>query len=434
MDESLKLNEIINHKNALRALGLILFSSLLLRLIVGVGYVNTMDVYWYRSWAVDLPNGLFGVYARAEEITLDYPPIYLYFLYPLGLIYKHTGTEIGTFFNMLIMKFWPIVFDVLCSLLLYIICKRYGRHIGLFAASAWALNPSTLFNSSMWGQTDEMMAFLLLLAFWLLEEDRPVASCVAFAVAGLTKYQSLVFTPVLLLEILSRYDIKRFFKGIGAAAATVFSVFLPFMAGARNPLLFFDVYFGGSGKYPYCTLNAFNVYGIFKLNYSDRISENINFIGPISAHSFGVFMVVMVLVLLLLLYAYHAKTGKPGSPWVACFIIMQWVFMFATRMHERYQIIVLPFLLMAYIAHRYKGFLRLYIALTIMTLLNQAYLLFYMNNRNIFYADYYLEGLSAFSFANLLLFAWSVVECIKFYFPQFSVESVMNIFKKPKEA
>ncbi|MDD4700397.1 MAG: glycosyltransferase family 39 protein, partial [Oscillospiraceae bacterium] len=169
----------------------VLLFSLFLRFFVGVGYFNSYDTYWYRIWAVDLNNGLFNIYDRAESISLDYPPIYLFLLYPIGVIYKFIGTDSNQYAQMFLMKFWPIIFDVLCSLLLYFACRKYGEDIGFVAAVLWAVNPSTLFNSSMWGQTDSVMAFCLILAFWLLSQDRPLLACIIFAVAGLTKFQSL---------------------------------------------------------------------------------------------------------------------------------------------------------------------------------------------------------------------------------------------------
>lgn len=406
MDQQLGRNRVV------MVLALILGFSLFMRLAVGIACVNTYDVYWYRTWAVDLPNGLFTVYDRAADISLDYPPVYLFFLYPIGKIYEIIGTDAHVYIQMLLMKFWPIVFDVLCSLVLYLICVRYSPLSGLFAAGAWAMNPSLLFNTSVWGQTDQLMALLLLLAFWFLEEERPVLCCVAFAVAGLTKYQSLFFTPVFLLELYTRTNLKSVLKGIGAAAATVIAVFLPFMVGARNPLLFFDVYFGGAGKYPYCTLNAYNLYGIFGLNWTHRIEDNAPLFGGFTYAMLSNLMLAASLVLLIYLYL----KGRRTCGWVGGLLFMQCLFMFMTRMHERYQVVVLPFALMAYVKHRRPGFFGIFAALSGITLINQFIVLLpIMQNGSAPWMDYRDEIMTVFSTVNLAVCLWTIYLCIDFF-------------------
>ena len=62
-----------------------------LRLVAGVAYYNEQDTFWYRDWAFDLSNGFFSVYARAEQISLDYPPLYLFCLQLQTFFIKFLG-------------------------------------------------------------------------------------------------------------------------------------------------------------------------------------------------------------------------------------------------------------------------------------------------------------------------------------------------------
>lgn len=417
----------ITHKQAFWMLALILSTAFLMQMVVGMGYVNTFDTYWYRDWALDLPNGLFTVYekSRMENIQLDYPPLYLICLYFTGLGYRVLGENCHICLQMFLLKFWPVVFNVACAALLYYICRnRYGRVIGLTAAFLWCLNPAFFLNAVMWGQTDSTMAFCLLLAFWLLEQNRTVAACVAFAVAGLTKFQSLFFTPPFLLTLLFRNlkDWKRIVKGLAAAAVTVAVVFIPFMIGARNPLLFFDVYLGSAGKYPYCSLHAYNIYCLLDLNWTTGVMDTDPIVGGFTWYHFGMICAFLSVALVVALYILsYCKSGRERlSGWVGGLLMMQCLFMFMTRMHERYQVIVVPFALMAWITTRNKRFLGLFGALSGFTFINQAMVLIrnvVHSQRDVwaFWEPYRSTVEMVLSFINLLLFIWCAYECIRYF-------------------
>ena len=377
--------------------------AFLLRAAAAVGFFSTFDTYWYRNWAVDLPNGLFSVYKRADLIQLDYPPLYLILLYPIGLVYKVTGTEINDYAQMALLKFWPVVFDVLTVIAIYLLLRRKNQNIALLCSGLWAVNPSAVFNSSFWGQTDSVMVFFLLLAFFYLYEQRFITASVLFAVAGLIKYQSLFFTPVFLLYIwFKKKDIKIFLKSVLAAAVTVAVVFLPFMIGSGNPLLFFDVYFGGAGTYKYCTLNACNTYALLGLNWKP------------DSGGYGIIGLVTVAIALVFIFIIFKKS-RHLCPFAGGLLIMQCIFMFATRMHERYQFAVLIFALLCYAVNRNTAFLGVFSGLSIITFLNQALLLFMWHSPENPIFNYYDQMLMIISFLNIILFFYSSKITVKLF-------------------
>ena len=74
----------------------LLFGTLL-RLAIGIGYYNPQDTLWYKAWAMELNNGFFSIYSRAESVNLDYPPIYLFFLKITGGIYSIIGENVHNY-------------------------------------------------------------------------------------------------------------------------------------------------------------------------------------------------------------------------------------------------------------------------------------------------------------------------------------------------
>ena len=353
------VNSKKSNKTFTDLLFIMLIFGVVLRFAIGVGYYNPQDTLWYKEWVLGLNNGLFDIYSRAEQISLDYPPIYLLFLRIIGFAYEAFGADVHSYTDMFLMKFWPIVGDVLCGLALYLVFKSKSPKAGLIAAALWLFNPTTIFNSSFWGQTDSIMCLMLLISFVALEKNKPLLACFLFALSGMTKFQCLFFTPLFLTELFVKFRFSSFLKGITVAATTVAAVFIPFMVGSNNPFLFIDVYLKGQGQYPYCTLNAFNVYGIFGLNW---VEDNI---GIVSLHTLSLVLVAVLIICLIAVYIF----AKRRSVWVIGFLFMNTLFMFMTRMHERYQFVVLIFALMAALGHKNRSFFYIFVCRKIETIL-----------------------------------------------------------------
>ena len=244
------------------------------------------------------------------------------------------------------------------------------------------------------------------ISFVALEREKPILASILFALAGMTKYQCLFFTPLFLTELFVKYRISKMLKGIFAAAVTVAAVFLPFMIGSKNPFLFLDVYLKGQGTYPYCTLNAYNVYGIFGLNWKEDT------VGTPSLYALS--FVLVALLIGFMIYCYIR--AKRNSVWVMGFFFMNTLFMFMTRMHERYQFVALIFILMAAIVHRNRSFFYCFVGISVITFLNQVIPMFSWRSENSFFNLYYGELMVIFSVLNLILYFVSSYIAIRFMF------------------
>ncbi len=407
-------------------LRLVLFSvlgfSLLLRLGIGVFVFNSYDTFWYRQWILDLGNGFFDIYARADAIALDYPPLFLVLVYPISLLYKLIPPNTYAMADMLFLKLIPILFDVATAWLFYAMGRRlHSAEAGIFAASIWALNPSMLFNSSVWGQTDSVMCFLLLLAFWLLTTEHPVWCTVVLAAACMIKFQCLFFAPVYLLGILDycnistgtkKEDLKSGLRTLGICAAvgvaTVAAVFLPFALASRDLTLFPGIYFSSGGKYPYCTLNAYNFFGALKLNWVEYSTPAFGFLTW--AHV-GYILTAMGIILLVAAWV----VAKRRCVFVASLFIMQHIFMFMPAMHERYQVAVLPFCLAAWLIHKDSRFGWLTAALCGITFINQLMVLANaIIGGPLPWSNNFDQWMMILSLINLGIYFWSAIVCILF--------------------
>lgn len=395
----------LSRKTVTYTLVAIVLFSLCFRLFVGYTYLHRFDLNYYILWSQGVHNGFFNAYEHIA--SLDYPPMWLFPMYIVGFFTTNPAIQAAEPYFILALKIFQILFDVAIISLIYVVLRKKNQVFALLLAASWAINPATIVNSSFWGQTDSVMIFLLLVSFWLLEERRMVAAMVWFCIACLTKFQCLYFAPVILLYLFfSKYDVKTIIKAIGAGVAVVLGVFLPFMINS-GILLPFEVYFGGHGQYKEATLNAFNLYGLFGLN---RKSDVQPLLGPITLNHISLFITLLILAIVVYLYF---KAPKKSS-WLLCFVLMQSIFMLTSRMHERYQIPVLIFCLVAIVYHKSSRLFGVYILQTVMVFINEGLLfLKATHGYSVPWLEQYPQIMVVFSGINLIVYCFTMYVAVK---------------------
>lgn len=160
----------------------------------------------------------------------------------------------------------------------------------------------------------------------------------------------------------------------------------------------FRVYLGGFASYPGAVLNGFNLYGALGLNYI-HVDEAL--IGGLTIDAFSYLM--LALMFAILIYVYFTATDK--SFWLLGFLLMQTVFLFTARMHERYQIPALAFGLVACFRHRSRWLAGGCAVLTLIVFLNQFMVLdkaFYSGSEG--WLPHFDSAMTALSWLNLIVY------------------------------
>lgn len=384
---------------------LVLLFAAVLRMAVAYMTVHNFDLSFYYDWATGAAADLFGVYE--DVANLDYPPLFLFPLWVTGMLLRLDAVQQFEPFEMLVLKGWQVAGDLAVILLLYLIFRRRRPIAGAGAAVLWAVSPAAIVNSSYWGQTDSIMIAFLLAAFWLLTEKRPEAASVVMALGCLMKFQTLYFLPLFALGVLAEFSWRQSARSALYAAATGVTVFFPFVLRSGWDLPF-RIYFGGFESYPGAVLNGFNLYGALGLNYT-HVEEPL--VGSLSIDSFSYLM--LILAFATLVYLYFTATEK--SYWLMGFLLIQTVFLFTARMHERYQIPALAFALAACVRHRSRGLAAGTAALTVIVFLNEFMVLdkaFYGAQPEAW--QLYFDGaMRVLSWANLILYALTAVVSLR---------------------
>lgn len=390
---------------------LIGISAFLLRILLAVGYRNGFDLNPYNiPWALGTQEGVFSIYKNLEN--LDYPPL---FPFLLSLVGKGValGKELDSWpIQMLFIKLIPVLFDVGNVLLLYWIGCRRSQSLGMLLSALWAGNVSMILNCSLWGQTDSLLLFFVLFTFWQLWENRPGTASICFALGSLTKLQMAYFAPILLFELLTNQELKVACRSLILGLLTGILGWLPFIIGSGDWFLPLRIYFGGFGKYSYVNVNAYNLYGIWGGNW---LTDQASVIGGSYSETYGVniggftyshlsmFFLGLIFLLILAGYFVSLRFNRKIPAALPALMLLNGIFMLSTKMHERYQLPVMGLALLCLVFTENKNYIWYFLALTIVTCINQGMVLFQANHGDIFKSLFSLMQ-SIFSIFNLILF------------------------------
>jgi Gpi18-like mannosyltransferase len=345
-------------------------------------YIDTNDfIAWFGTAAAHGIRPFYSVVGFA-----DYPPFNVYIFWFFGSLANATGIGIAN-----IVKWVPNLFDLATAgLIFYFVRKQSSFKLAIMCTAFYTFNPAVIFNVAVWGQYDAVYTLFLVISLMLALKNKPKLSAAVFAIAILTKPQGIALAPLIIYLIFRKNGIKNLLVSVAVFAATVFAVILPFEW--TNPVTFLSkIYFGAYSGYQYTSINAFNLWGLFGLWQSDG---NLFIVGWVLFGAFTAFT----------LYVLHKRFNVSGE-WLAifaAFMLFFAFFMLPTRIHERYLFPAISMLAMMF--PFIKKARPLYVVLTGTLLVNQAYVLYYLN-------------LGAFiPSGDLVVLAVSVINLVMFFY------------------
>jgi Gpi18-like mannosyltransferase len=323
------------------------------------GYpIDTND---FISWFTTAANhGIRPFYTVAGYF--DYPPFNVYIFWAFGSLANALGISMA---NMI--KFVPNLFDLATAGVIYVFVRKQATFkVALVSMALYAFNPAVIYNAAVWGQFDAVYTFFLVLSLMLALKSKPLPSAVIFALGLLTKPQGIALLPLIVLLIYKKNGWKPLLYSVAAFTATVFLVVLPF-EGIGNPITFLiKNYSTGYLYYNVTSVNAFNLWGLFGLWVND-------------GYLFFVGWALFGAVAAFTLYMVHKRLKVSGDliAIFAAFMLFFAFFMLPTRIHERYMFPAISVLALMF--PLLKKARPLYVVLTSTFLVNQAYVLYWLN-------------------------------------------------------
>ena len=389
---------------------------------------HDVDMNCWIGWGqLVAENGPARFYTDAGHEWYDYPPGYMLVL---GGIYRlitalrlSTDSVMGGFAFVLP----AYIADVLIALLL----RREAKKRGFSAMRRFLLVACVIFSppivvlSGAWGQTDSILTLFLLCSLLLLLDKKPIAAGAVYGFAIVTKWQALIFGPVLaalyLFRLRTKKDVLKTVAAVAAALGVIFIVSLPFR-GTQEPLWLVRKFLSSSGGYPYASIEAFNFMALFNGNWAP---ENDSILFGISYKQFGTAMIVLSVLLSVYtlgracLPTRNKDTDPPydrGLPFLCAAFCMFMIYTFGNGMHERYAFPVLLLLLFAYAETEKPQLLFASLLLSAVVFLNEAEAQFALSKL----AESVVRGgkeynavLRAGSVAEVTTFFWFAAACCR---------------------
>ena len=358
------------------AIAVVLVTGLILRLILATlpGFSSDISVFqfWSNQLAEHNPWNFYD-----SDFFIDYAPGYLYVLWWIGKLHQIFHFSNSDF--EYILKIPPILADLASAYLLYrmLDSQKLGLRVG--SAALYLLFPATLLVGSVWGQTDSLLAFLLLLSVYFISRDRPVAGAVTFIAAFMVKPQAMAALPFLALWIMRRHPPRWievssrlklpvppgvWLRTIGAAVAVALVLLVPFFT--YTPWDLYDKLRFSVDVYPYSTVNAYNFWAIIDPSFRP---DDVDYRG-ISYQTWGLILFAVSIAAILLAMRKSEGTGLLALGTALSVLVF---YVFLTRMHERYLFpFFLPFLVACVLA-RSRFLWTAFIALGAIHFLNLYY-------------------------------------------------------------
>jgi Gpi18-like mannosyltransferase len=328
----------------------ILCAALALRLVlVALTYgKQTHDLRVFVSWAHLLVQyGGPGLYTHVDTVDhypVNYPPGYALILSAVVATCRALvpGALANDALLATFLKLPAIAADLLLCALTFAIVRRWrDDRTALRAAAIAALLPSTWAVSAVWGQVDSICGALVALALVLTLRRAYLPAWCALTLAILVKPLPAVVVPLLLAQQLAdRGAGPRAVLGPLLGALLAFLVALPFAPTAQPVAVarwLFAQYLGGQALSNSTSENAYNVWTLLAGPTSDGL---VRF--GLTLQVWGWLAVASVLAAISIVI-FRGTRSSLREVLVArgWFLSLVTLFVFATRMHERYILIAL---------------------------------------------------------------------------------------------
>lgn len=395
-------------------IGIVLMVALLVRYLLAcfeTGYEVDMNCFQY--WADMVYNDGFSKF-YTSDVFADYPPGYVYILYVLGWI-RHMIPSLAA--NTILIKMPAVICDLVTGALIYKMAhKHFDEVASIWFACFYLFNPVVLIDSAMWGQVDSVFTLCVVVMIYLIAEHKLIPAYFVFAIGILIKPQTLILTPVLGYGILDQIILddkkkgsaywQQFFTHLGCGLLAIASMFVLAIPYGVEPV--WKQYTETLSSYPYASVNAYNFWEMFKLNWH---SQDEMFLG-VKYSTWGSVFIVLICVAATIFCVLNRKKKNGGKYFFYGAFIAAGFFTMSVRVHERYMFPVFALLLCAFLYQPKKEYLYMYMALTLAQVNNIWHAFKYYDPQNF---DFEATFPQIIAVAHVLIFVYFIFVSVKLY-------------------
>ncbi len=332
-----------------------------------------IDMNSWQAWSARLVE-VTPIHFYAPNYFADYFPGYLYMLWFLGKSFTVLFPHISIFslsFEFY-LKLFTNIFDLATAYYIYKIVSNYQKKAAFMAVILYLLNPALIFNSSVWGQVDGILAFFLVYSVYpLLELKQPYRFSIFLAFSALIKPQGLAIFPVSLIYLIKNFPKQQSFSILVIPILMILSS-VPFFL--KDPILgLYHLLQKSASTYPYTSMFSYNFWSFAGF----WVPDSTIFLG-ITYQIWGLIL-FSVALLIIILPLKKVSINQNKIYYLAIALSSMAFFLFLTRIHQRYLFPFFAFLLIAASIKNSIKLIAIYILLSLVHFINLWYVYYYYN-------------------------------------------------------
>lgn len=375
---------IIDNKRTQNHVVLLMF---LILTISGFYIYSQIDIPSFNiPWATQIANNKLNIYSGSISPKVDYPPL-------LPLIFGIIGALIKLLNHFFSLPAATIYFlqNGLLKMPAIIVLTFFTRFFitrsrdSLADAKAFSTiftylltSLSIFFNAIVWGQVDVILIAEMFFAFYFLVNERINVASFFLVLGIVTKLQAVYFVPIFVVYAIRYFKNNQWLQGLLTGCIVFTTVWAPFAFVNRNLLLPFQIYLKGSSSYPVLNAGAFNFWGAIDPRKLERVTSiHKDIFGMLLFSWLNYLILLSILIIALVLILLNKQNLFIGG-----LIYTLAIFTFSMSQHERYEMTVLPFVLLALLysnsPNLKKAFGHIWISLDCIIFLNMAYIYTYL--------------------------------------------------------
>ena len=310
----------------------------------------------------DSQDGLFRPHQRTAPRVANYPPlgITLYWLQSRALALVDPPLRANTLVARLVMSLASLAADVLAAIGVYLLGKRFvSKKAAVIAGAACWLFPPLAMDSAFWAQTDSWFIAPAVWCVWAMLSGRWAWAGVMVGLAAMLKPQGILLGPVVLFACLVLRDeherasigpiAYRLCRLVGGTALTVAIIALPWTIADGLAWLRAS-YISNLTGYPLTSMKAFNIWYLDALRADAAVSfEMLNSqatVAGLSKDMWGRLLTIVVMLSLAVACGFRFRRNPRLAVVVFAGLWLWSIFIFPTRVHERYIVYCMPFVIL----------------------------------------------------------------------------------------
>lgn len=300
------------------------------------------QIFWAVSWPNQPPASilLFGLIYKIYLFTFS---IILFLNQSISIFPSKIVFILEANLYTWLIKAPFILSDILIGVFIYkIVNILKNSKLALFAMTIWLFNPATIYNSTIWGQTDSLINLFILVSIYFFIQQKYFGWVFFYLVSLYFKLSLLIYSPIYFVTGISliRQNKKVVLPIIKAIILWFILLFihnLPFKMDGKNfyqwiVYIYKTKVFDRQGNM--LSGNAFNLWTVL---YSINLSLTKDHLIYSLKTSTLSYLLIAVFYLFTLVNAYKYK--KIIS---SLFLVSFFIFLFFTNIHERYLYPIFP--------------------------------------------------------------------------------------------